>query len=149
NNSFGTGAISVGGTGNALVNNSTNALTITNAVNFPTLNYILNLQGGNPVSGAPGTTFSGPFTLPASGQTTLETSALATSVTAISGVISGGSGVIFSDNGAMQLGGVNTYSGSTTITSPATVTIVGSGQLGSGSYSAVITNNSALIYKSS
>ncbi|MGD0258858.1 MAG: PA14 domain-containing protein [Verrucomicrobiota bacterium] len=161
NNSFGSGTITMNGTpGGALVNNSLPeiAITITNAFSFPTAGDTLNLAGGNPVSGAPGTTFSGSFSLP-SGYTILETSSTATEVTEISGVISGtGAGLIIADAGTLELGGANTYTGGTTITNwggyTPTLSIIGSGDLGdtgsgSGAYSGLITNYGVFTYASS
>jgi len=49
--------------------------------------------------------------------------------------------------GIMQLSGVNTFTGPTTI-SAGTLTIGGAGQLGSGTYAANLTNNAALNYGS-
>jgi autotransporter-associated beta strand protein len=117
NSSFGTGAVSIGGSGNALVNNTapSAALTIANNFTFPTAGYAVNLAGGNPVSGAPGTTFTGSFTLPTSGTINLETSSTATQEDEISGVISGASGLQVSDSGVMILAGANTYTGPTSI----------------------------------
>ncbi len=148
-NSFGTGPITITGTGGAMVNGGTAAVTIPNNFSFPTAGYNLNLASGNPVAGAPGTTWTGTFTLP-SGMTTLFTSSIATEVTEISGVISGiGAALTIADNGTMELGGVNTYSGATTISSPATLSIVGSGALGSGSYAGTIANGGTFSYNSS
>ncbi|GEM_PF-964831 len=117
NSSFGTGAITVAGTGQALVSTASTALTIPNKFIFPTANFTLNLAGGNPVAGAPGTTFSGTFTLPSSGTTTLLTSVTNTQVIAISGVISGASALAVGDNGELILSAANTYSGGTFVNS--------------------------------
>jgi autotransporter-associated beta strand protein len=149
NTSFGTGPINVGGSGNALVNGSTNALVITNNFTFPTAGYLLNLAGGNPVNGSPGTTFTGSFSLP-TGTTTLETSSTATQVIEIAGTISGASAALYvNDLGTLELAGTNTYGGATTVTNPATLMIIGSGTLGSGTYSAIITNKGTFTYASS
>jgi autotransporter-associated beta strand protein len=155
-NSFGAGPINVGGTGNALVNNTSPAaaLTIPNNFVFPTAGYSINLAGGNPVSSAPGTTFTGAFPLP-SGTTTINTSSTATEVIEITGVISGsGAALTVADDGTLELGGFNTYSGATTVSSPATLSIVGTGDLGdngsgSGLYAGLITNSGTFIYASS
>jgi len=151
NGSFGTGPISIGGTGNALLNNTVPevALTVPNAFAFPTINYALNLAGGNPVGGAPGTTFTGAFTLPASGCITLETSSTATELTEIAGAISGVSALAVSDAGILALAGTNTFTGGLGIVSPATLWITNSGSLGSGIYAGPITNNSKFIYATS
>ncbi len=148
NNSFGTGPITVGGSGNALVSSAGAALVITNNFSFPTANFNINLAGGNPVAGAPGTTFSGNFSLPATGTNTINTSSTATEVTEISGVINGASALNVADDGTLELGGVNTYTGNTLITSPATLKIVGSGSLKSGSYPGAIVNGGTFNYNS-
>ncbi|MCX7010934.1 MAG: autotransporter-associated beta strand repeat-containing protein, partial [Kiritimatiellaeota bacterium] len=55
--------------------------------------------------------------------------------------ITGTGGIIKNDaNGTLSLSGTNTYSGATTISSGA-LTIGSAGQLGSGNYAGVITNN--------
>jgi autotransporter-associated beta strand protein len=58
-------------------------------------------------------------------------------------------GVVASGTNALMLTGINTYSGPTTVNTNSTLTIGGSGQLGSGTYAAVITNNGVLNYNSS
>ncbi len=145
--SFGTGPIIVNGNGNALVSGSTSLVTIPNNIIFPQAEA-LNLAG-NFVGTTPGTIYSGTVTLPTSGVVNLETSSTVGTVVEMSGVISGAGVLETSDDGTLQLGGVNTYTGNTAIASPATLSIVGAGQLGSGSYSGTITNNSVFIYKSS
>jgi autotransporter-associated beta strand protein len=115
NYAFGSGHFYVGGSADAIINNSSQALTITNKFVFPTAGYTFNLAGGNPVAGAPGTTFSGPFALP-SGTTVLLTSSGASQVDKISGVISGtGAALTISDNGTMILAATNTYTGLTIV----------------------------------
>jgi autotransporter-associated beta strand protein len=49
----------------------------------------------------------------------------------------------------LTLGGANTYTGSTTINSGATLTIGSAGQLGGGSYAGSIADNGAFVYSSS
>ena len=149
--SFGTGPIYVGGTGNALLNNTSPdvSLTIPNNFTFPTAGYNINLAGGNPVSGAPGTTFTGTFTLPSSGTTTINTSSTSTEVTEISGVVSGASALNVADAGTLELAGVNTYTGATIISNTATLSIIGSGSLGGGTYAGTLANNSVFVYASS
>ena len=66
----------------------------------------------------------------------------------LSGIISGTGTLTQSGAGGLTLTGTNTYVGATTI-SGGTMTIGGAGQLGSGSYAALITNNAALVYSSS
>jgi autotransporter-associated beta strand protein len=112
NSSFGTGPIYIGGSGNALVSSAATPITIANTVIFPTANYNLNLAGGTP-----STTYSGRFTLPATGTTTLNTSSTATEVTKITGVISGTSALTVADYGTLVLSGANTYTGPTTVSS--------------------------------
>ena len=148
NNSFGTGPITNNAGAGALVGTASTALTIPNNFVF-TGNYSLNLAGGLPVGGAPGTTFTGNFSMP-SGSTVLYTSSTTGELIKISGIISGsGAGINVQDNGILQLAGANTYTGPTTVTSPATLAIVGSGSLGSGSYAGLITNNYIFNYASS
>lgn len=113
NASFGTGTVIINGTGQGLVSTAAIALTIPNNFSFPTANYNLNLAGGNPVAGAPGTTFTGTFTLPGSGTITLLTSSSASQVDQISGVISGASALAVGNLGELILTGNNTYSGGT------------------------------------
>ena len=139
----------MGGTAGALVNGGASSVTITNSFSFPTAGYRLNLVGGEPVAGAPGTIFTGSFPLSA-GLTALLTSIDPADVTEISGVIGGaGASLANGDNGTLELGGANTYDGYTTISNPAALIIIGSGSLGSGSYSGLITNNSTFVYDSS
>ena len=151
NKSFGAGPITVnGGTSlnNSLVNNTvpSASLAITNNFFFFAAGEILNLVGG---TNNPGTIFAGSFPLP-SGTTHIQTGNSATYSAEIAGVVSGSGGALsVEDDGILELGGTNTYTGATTIVSPALLEIVGSGSLGSGSYSANITNNSTFIYASS
>lgn len=155
NNSFGFGTISINGTSGAILNNSLPevAVVFTNAVSFPTANYTLNVVGGLPVAGAPGTTFAGSFTLPSSGNTLIYTGGSGTpgETIEISGPISGTSGLMTADYGVLELAGTNTYTGNTAIIAPGTPTlmIVGAGLLGSGNYAGAITNNGTFFYNSS
>ena len=64
----------------------------------------------------------------------------------IAGIISGANNIIKSGNGTLILGGINTYSGATTI-SAGTLNI--SGQLGSGNYSNTINNSGVFEFSSS
>lgn len=135
NNSFGTGPIIVAGSGQALVNGGSAALTIPNNFSFPTAGYQINLAGGNSVAGAPGTTFSGNFPLP-SGTTTIETSSTATEVTEISGIVSGSMATLtVSDAGTLILGGNNTYADGTVILS-GVVSVSADNNLGTASSTA-------------
>ncbi len=62
--------------------------------------------------------------------------------------LTGPGGVTMSGSGTWTLTGVNTFSGATTVGAGA-LTIGGSGQLGSGIYSAALTDNGTLNYSSS
>jgi autotransporter-associated beta strand protein len=150
NNSFGTGPIYVTGTKGALVASGTAAITVTNDVYLTNGIYTVNLAGGNLVSGAPGTTFSGNFYLYPNATTTLQTSSTTTEVTKIGGVVSGsGASLQIDDYASLWLGGVNTYDGNTIITNSVagsnpsttlTLALVGVGSLGSGNYAGSILN---------
>lgn len=148
NGSFSTGTITITGAYfGALINNASTNVTIAN--NFTSTSSVgVILAGGSAVGGLPGTTFTGNFSLP-SGNTTLQTSAMSTTVDEISGVISGASAnLIVADDGTLELAGANTYGGNTAITSPATLILMGNGTLGSGHYAGNITNGSALYLNS-
>lgn len=150
--SFSTNTILVGGNSGAIVNaDALSQVVISNAWSFPTANYNINLAFNGP--GYPGTVFAGAFSLPSSGNILLNTSGSGSAggVDEITGVISGGSGLITGDYGILQLAAINTYSGNTAINSPATLEIVGAGSLGgaTANYAGNITNNSAFIYNSS
>jgi len=66
----------------------------------------------------------------------------------LAGVISGTGSLIQSGSGSLTLAAVNTYSGATTV-SNGTLLLSGSGRLGNGNYSGLITNNGILNYGSS
>ena len=66
----------------------------------------------------------------------------------VSGAISGSTRVIKSGTGTLNLSGVNTYTGTTTVNA-GKLKVSGSGKLGSGSYSANIINNGTFEYGSS
>lgn len=148
NNSFGTGGIYVGGSAGALVNSATSLITIPNNITFQSTstNYNLNLAASTTV----GTIYNGTVALPAAGTVTLYTGGSPNGqIVILNGVISGSSGLTVADNGIMELGAANTFSGALTITSPARVVITNAGSLGNGSYAKNITNNSVFIYNSS
>jgi autotransporter-associated beta strand protein len=140
---FGAGTITLTntGTGGALVLEGTSAVTVTNPVacTAPTTNNIV----GNPA----GLTFSGNWSL-GGNLLAVGTGATVGNQTIISGVISGTAGFKVYNSGTLVLSGVNTYSGTTTINSPAALTIGGAGQLGSGAYAGSIVNNGTLNYNS-
>ncbi len=139
---FGTGPIEFTntGTGGALVLEGAAAVTVTNPVSVTstTTNNIV----GNPA----GLTFSGNWSLGA--LFTFGTGNTAGNQTIISGVVSGTAGLTIYNSGTLVLSGVNSYSGTTAINSPAVLTIGGAGQLGGGSYSGNIVNNGTFNYNS-
>ncbi len=149
NSSFGTGTITIGGTGMAFLSSAVGAVTISNNFSFPTANYNINFVGGNAVGSQAGTTYAGSFSLPSTGTTTLFNSSTATTVDAIAGPISGAGNVNFADVGTWWLAGTNIYTGNTIVSNGCTVIVLGSGSLGSGSYSGTINNMAKLIYNSS
>jgi fibronectin-binding autotransporter adhesin len=152
NASFGTGPITNSGSpGSAIVNNTSPSAAITIPNNFYWAsgnNNAINVAGGVPVSGQPGTTFSGSFNLN-SGVTIINTSNNTNEQTLISGVVSGsGASLSVADDGVLQLGGTDTFNGSISISSPAVLSIVGSGSLDGGTYAGAITDSSRFIYAS-
>ena len=126
---FGTGPIALTntGTGGALVLEGTSAVTVTNPVT------VGSATTNNIVGNAAGLTFSGNWSI-GGHLLTLGTGATAGNQTIISGVVSGTAGLTVYNSGTLVFSGVNTYSGTTSINSPAVLTIGGAGQLGSGSY---------------
>jgi autotransporter-associated beta strand protein len=141
---FGTGPIALTntGTGGALVLEGTAAVTVTNPVT------VGSATTNNIVGNAAGLTFSGNWSM-GSHLLTLGTGATAGNQTIISGVVSGTAGLTVYNSGTLVLSGVNTYSGTTAINSPAVLTIGGAGQMGSGSYAGNIANGGTFIYDSS
>jgi autotransporter-associated beta strand protein len=139
---FGTGPITLWnkGTGGALVYTGAGAATVTNDV------IVQTATTNNIVGNAAGLTFSGNWYC--TNLLTLGGGATAGKQTIISGVISGASGITVTNLGTIVFSGVNTYSGTTTINSPAVLTIGDPGQLGSGSYAGNIVNNGTFNYNS-
>jgi autotransporter-associated beta strand protein len=70
-----------------------------------------------------------------------------TAAQTLSGIISGTGALNEVGSGTLTLTGVNSYNGNTTI-SAGTLTIGGTGELGSGAYAGAITNNGILNYNS-
>ena len=140
---FGTGPIALTntGTGGALVLEGTAAVTVTNPVS------VGSATTNNIVGNAAGLTFSGNWSM-GGHLLTLGVGSTAGNQTIISGVVSGTAGLTVYNSGTLVLSGVNTYSGTTSINSPAVLTLGGAGQLGSGSYSGSIVNGGTLNYNS-
>src|ERR1035441_2831891 len=93
-----------------------------------------------------GVTFSGNWTLPATGTTTIENISGTITVTA---PISGAAALTINHaSTGWSFNGANTFSGALTITA-GTLTIGGAGTLGSGTYSKAIANSGTFIYNSS
>jgi len=142
--SFGTGPITLSSLGNgaALVaEGGTAAINIPNAVSVTTA------VTNNFVGTTAGVTYSGNWTL-GGNLLTFETGNTAGKIDIISGVISGTAGLTVSDDGTLELSGTNTYTGTTTIVSPAVFTIAGAGQLNSGAYGNSIVNGGTFNYSS-
>jgi len=142
--SFGAGAITLTtyGSGGALVAEGTSAMTIPNNVTLQaaaTYNF---------VGTTGGVTYSGNWSL-GGNLLTFETGSTAGKIDNISGVMSGSAGLTVADAGTLILSGVNTYTGNTTITSPAVLSIGVAGQLNSGAYANNIANGGAFNYSSS
>jgi fibronectin-binding autotransporter adhesin len=132
NNSFGTGTISwrgLNGTGSGTsvlaTPDATAPITIANAVEAAANTQIFVGLPAAPV------TFSGPWTLPASGTTTFQNQPAGTTVT-ISGAISGAANFTKTGAGTLVLSGANAYSGNTTA-SAGIVTLGAAGTIASSS----------------
>src|SRR5262249_46268013 len=130
------------GSGGALVAGGTAALTVPNdfQLNAAVTNNFVGTTGG--------VTYTGDWSMGAH-RLTFETGSTAGKIDTIAGVMSGTAGLTVTAAGALILSGVNTYSGSTTISSPAVFTIGGAGQLGSGSYAGAISVGGTFNYSSS
>ena len=140
---FGTGTITLWtyGNGGALVLEGSSAVTVPNPLS------VTSAATNNIVGNAAGLTFSGNWSL-GGNLLTLGAGGTAGNQTIISGAVSGTAGLTVYNSGTVVLSGVNTYSGTTSINSPAVLTIGGAGQLGSGSYSSSIVNNGTFNYNS-
>jgi autotransporter-associated beta strand protein len=140
---FGSGTITLWshGNGGQLVLEGAGAVTVPNdvAVTTATTNNI--------VGNAAGLTFSGDWSL-GGNLLTLGAGGTAGKQTIISGVVSGTAGLTIYNSGTVVLSGVNTFTGTTTINSPAVLAIGGAGQLGSGAHAGNIVNNGTFRYDS-
>ena len=141
---FGVGTITLSsdGNGSSLALEGSSAVTVTNPVT------LASTTTNNIVGNAAGLTFSGNWSL-GGNVLTLGAGGTAGNQTIISGVVSGTTGLTLYNAGTVVLSGVNTYSGTTSINSPAVLTIGGAGQLGSGSYGNSIVNGGSFNYDSS
>ena len=140
---FGSGTITLWthGTGGQLVLEGASAVTVPNDV------AVASATTNNIVGNTAGLTFSGNWSLGAN-LLTLGAGTTVGKQTIISGVVSGSAGLTVYNSGTVVLSGINTYTGTTTINSPAVFTIGGSGQLGSGSYAGNIVDNGTFNYNS-
>ncbi|MEY2427975.1 MAG: fibronectin-binding autotransporter adhesin [Verrucomicrobiota bacterium] len=140
---FGSGTITLWthGNGGALVLEGSSAVTVPNDV------AVASATTNNIVGNTAGLTFSGNWSLGAN-LLTLGAGATAGKQTIISGVVSGTAGLTVYNSGTVVLSGINTYTGTTTINSPAVFTIGGAGQLNNGSYANNIVNNGTFNYNS-
>ncbi|HZV36877.1 MAG TPA: autotransporter-associated beta strand repeat-containing protein [Verrucomicrobiae bacterium] len=139
---FGLGTITLQsvGTGGALALEGAAAVTVTNSVT------VASATTNNFVGNTAGLTFSGPWSLGA--YLNMGSGGSANSLITIAGPISGSGNFSKYNPGILALSGVNSYTGATTITA-GTLKITGAGNLGSGSYSRLLTNNGTFIYNSS
>lgn len=141
---FGTGPITLWNHGNngSLVLEGTDPVTVTN--DFIASAGATNI---NIVGNAAGLTLSGDWTL-GTNYLILGAGTSSANQTILSGAIDGTVGITFYNSGKIVLTGTNTYTGATTINSPANVTIDGSGTLNSGSYANSLVNNGTFNYNS-
>ena len=128
-------------------NNGTVALEGTAAVTVTNPVYVTTACTNNYIGNTNGLTFSGDWSLGAN-LLTLGCGTNAGRQTIISGVVSGSAGLTVYNSGTIVLSGVNTYTGTTTINSPAVFGISGAGQLGSGSYAGNIVIGGTFNYNS-
>jgi uncharacterized protein (TIGR02597 family) len=142
-NAFGTGALSFWkhGTGTSLILEGTSAVTVSNAVTVATATT------NNLVGNAAGLTFAGDWDL-SGGLFTLGGGSTAANKTIIAGTMTGNKGFSIYNNATIVLTGTNTYTGTTTINSPAVLQLDGAGTLGSGSYTGAMLNNGTFVYSS-
>jgi autotransporter-associated beta strand protein len=110
--------------------------------NFVVRGTTFTTQGGT------GNTIQGSFNMDAGDVTFNVADGTDASDLTVSAVLGNAAGIVKQGAGTMELTGVNTYSGATTI-SAGTLEIGGSGQLDSGSYAQAIANNGTFNYNSS
>ncbi|MDB6057714.1 MAG: hypothetical protein JWO95_1558 [Verrucomicrobiales bacterium] len=142
-NALGTGTITLWKQGNGadLKLEGTAAVTVPN--DFVIASATTNDIWGN----AAGLTLSGDWNMSAA-LITLGGGTTAANKTILAGTLSGAKGFTIYNPATIILTGTNTYTGTTTITSPAVLQIDGSGKLGSGSYTGAIVDNGTFIYSS-
>lgn len=117
NGSFGTGPITWGVSGTVLATPANDSHGNTGATGPITItNSVVTISGSQIIVGLAGAplTFSGPWTLPASGTVSLQYQPVSTTMT-ISGVIGGAAGFTKTGVGTLVLSGANTNSGQTVI----------------------------------
>lgn len=128
--------------------NATGRLSAT-TINFSQsgANRLITLSNGT-LANIPGAGLTVDSTTPVSltGAGTIDVEAGQTAT--INSVVQSSGRLVKAGGGTLALPAVNTYSGATTINS-GTLTLSGSGVLGSGSYAGAITNNAAFVYNSS